>query len=82
MNRLRSFAKIAISVMGAGVFGVGLASSLIGKSGIPWRWLMFAESAIGVILSLMCAHYAVHGQMDATTQSTTQKHAHQRSANE
>jgi hypothetical protein len=68
---LESYASRAMRGMAAIVFSAGLVLSLSGDIGTAWRWLIFAQSACGVTISLMFAAYVDRGQMGATQKSTS-----------
>ncbi len=66
MNKYEYYVKIVLGAMVAVVFVVGFTFSLSGVIGTPWKWLMCAESVIGVILLIMCGHFADRLQAAAT----------------
>jgi hypothetical protein len=74
MTLERYVKHVSIAIAG-GVFGAGLVLPLLAANGTPWKWLTFAESVIGVILLIMCAHFADHLRMAATKSNTsTERH--------
>ena len=82
MKNLSVYVQSVLTVMTVVAASVACYFAWSVDIGTAWRWLIFTANAIPVTVSVMCALSAVRGLMDVTTASTTQKLAHQRSANE